>query len=585
MLLFPQLTHSDMFKQINLQTRLFLAFLAPSSIALLAVFHGIFIANQLSSYSNQLSENNLPSVDGLWKINEGQTQIDAAENLLLSQTLSSSDRTLALTAIQQAWEQVNAGFEQAFSTPPNNEQERQLEAQFRQNWEAWKRAHKIFLDREQQFHEYGISAPEQKSLELLLQGQSNSLEMQRVNAAIAARSRLLEATQQKQPLFTQATKSVLALLQNNQEFAAEIQRASILTTHRAQVIAIVVLLSVPPIVGILAWMLSQRIAQPIDQEIGDLIKDLELARDTLEEKVEERTQALQEALHHLTKTQLQLVQAEKMSSLGQLVAGVAHEINNPVNFIHGNLGHVREYADTLMAMVQLYQRHYPSPSKEIQAETENLDLEFVQEDLPKILSSMKLGTDRIRQIVLSLRNFSRIDEAEFKTVDIREGIDSTLLILQHRFKEKPEHPQIEVIKEYGNLPLIECYPGQFNQVVMNILANAIDALEQFNTMRTLEEIKKHPNQITIRTSAIDAKWVQISIADNGPGMTAEVKQQIFNPFFTTKPIGKGTGMGMSISYQIITENHAGNLTCTSTVGQGTEFVIQLPVQQQDRKAA
>jgi signal transduction histidine kinase len=574
-----------MFKQINLQTRLFLAFLAPSSIALLAVFHGIFIANQLSSYSNQLSENNLPSVDGLWKINEGQTQIDAAENLLLSQTLSSSDRTLALTAIQQAWEQVNAGFEQAFSTPPNNEQERQLEAQFRQNWEAWKRAHKIFLDREQQFHEYGISAPEQKSLELLLQGQSNSLEMQRVNAAIAARSRLLEATQQKQPLFTQATKSVLALLQNNQEFAAEIQRASILTTHRAQVIAIVVLLSVPPIVGILAWMLSQRIAQPIDQEIGDLIKDLELARDTLEEKVEERTQALQEALHHLTKTQLQLVQAEKMSSLGQLVAGVAHEINNPVNFIHGNLGHVREYADTLMAMVQLYQRHYPSPSKEIQAETENLDLEFVQEDLPKILSSMKLGTDRIRQIVLSLRNFSRIDEAEFKTVDIREGIDSTLLILQHRFKEKPEHPQIEVIKEYGNLPLIECYPGQFNQVVMNILANAIDALEQFNTMRTLEEIKKHPNQITIRTSAIDAKWVQISIADNGPGMTAEVKQQIFNPFFTTKPIGKGTGMGMSISYQIITENHAGNLTCTSTVGQGTEFVIQLPVQQQDRKAA
>ncbi len=271
-----------------------------------------------------------------------------------------------------------------------------------------------------------------------------------------------------------------------------------------------------------------------------------------------------------------------MSSLGQLVAGVAHEINNPVNFIHGNLTPIQEYARDLMQMIQLYQKHYPTPIAEIQTAAEDLDLAFMQQDFPKILESMKLGTDRIRQIVLSLRNFSRLDEADLKAVDLHEGIDSTLLILQHRLKEKSEYPAILVVKEYAPLPLVECYPGQLNQVIMNILANAIDALEELNTQRTLAEIKQCPSQITIRTSTLDElmgqRWVQIAIADNGVGMSESVKQQIFDPFFTTKSIGKGTGMGLPISYKIIIEKHHGKLECFSTPGQGTEFVIQLPLQ-------
>ena len=196
-----------------------------------------------------------------------------------------------------------------------------------------------------------------------------------------------------------------------------------------------------------------------------------------------------------------------------------------------------------------------------------------------MLTSMKVGTDRIRQIILSLRNFSRMDEAEFKAVDVHEGIDSTLLILQHRLKAKSERPEIEVIKHYAKLPLVECYAGQLNQVFMNILVNAIDALEENNAKRTYQELKEHPSCITIRTSMVDAAWIEVAIADNGVGMAKEVQKRIFDPFFTTKALGKGTGMGMSISYQIITEKHDGKLECSSTPGEGTEFRIRIPLQQ------
>ena len=269
-----------------------------------------------------------------------------------------------------------------------------------------------------------------------------------------------------------------------------------------------------------------------------------------------------------------------MSSLGQLVAGVAHEINNPVNFIHGNLIHVQEYTKNLLAFIELQQQYNPDPALEILTAAEDIDLEFLQEDLPKILSSIKLGTDCIRQIVLSLRNFSRMDEAEFKAVDIHAGIDSTLMILQHRLKATSEREEIEVIKDYGNLPLVECYAGQLNQVFMNILANAIDALEEGNA----KQIKDQPNRLTIRTNVVDATWVEVAIADNGIGMSTNIQQRIFDPFFTTKPIGKGTGMGMSISYQIVTENHNGKLKCHSIPNQGTEFIIQVPLQQQAHHA-
>ncbi|MDJ0702003.1 MAG: ATP-binding protein [Leptolyngbyaceae cyanobacterium MO_188.B28] len=321
-------------------------------------------------------------------------------------------------------------------------------------------------------------------------------------------------------------------------------------------------------VGVLAASLNQLL-----EWTDNHTQELSQARQSLEE----RTEKLSLTLKELRQIQLQLVQNEKMSALGQLVAGIAHEINNPVNFIHGNLKHVQEYAQELLDFLQLYQTHYPQPVPEIQAEAEDIELAFLQQDLIDMIQSMKVGTDRIRQIVLSLRNFSRMDEAEFKTVDIHEGIEGTLMILQHRLKGKSHRPAIEVIQEYGDLPMVECYPGQLNQVLMNLLANGIDALELANKNRTFQEIRENPNQIIIRTSAIDSEWVQIAISDNGPGIPADIQKNIFDPFFTTKEVGKGTGMGLSISYKIIVEKHGGKLCCLSSQGQGAEFVIQIPV--------
>lgn len=292
---------------------------------------------------------------------------------------------------------------------------------------------------------------------------------------------------------------------------------------------------------------------------------------------QEKSQQLQASLETLQQTQAQLVQTEKISSLGQLVAGVAHEVNNPVGFIAGNLSIANQYIEDLLELLSLYQANLPSPPEEIETFQEEIDLDYLLEDLPKMISSMELGTDRIRDIMQSLRNFSRSDGADKKAVDLREGIETTLMILQHRLKAKAERPAIKIIKEYDKLPLVKCYSGQLNQAFMNLLANAIDALDESNQGKTYAEIEQNPNTIIIRTSA-DREKVTVSFADNGPGMTEEVRNKLFKAFFTTKPEGKGTGLGLSISYQIVTEKHGGYLYCISSPGNGAEFVIELPLE-------
>ncbi|MBK1989325.1 PAS domain S-box protein [Sphaerospermopsis aphanizomenoides BCCUSP55] len=288
--------------------------------------------------------------------------------------------------------------------------------------------------------------------------------------------------------------------------------------------------------------------------------------------LQQQTKNLENALRELQQTQIQLIHTEKMSSLGNMVAGIAHEINNPVNFIHGNIFPAQDYVKDLFSLLELYQQYFPKPPAKIQEKIASIELDFLKVDLLKLLNSMLVGTDRIREIVLSLRNFSRLDEAEFKEANIHEGIDSTLMILQNRLKAKPNYSEIAVIKNYGDLPLIQCYPGQLNQVFMNILSNAIDALEDVKLLNNKREIQ-------IITEKIDNSRLAIRIWDNGLGIPKEIIPKLFDPFFTTKEVGKGTGLGLSISYKIIVDRHQGNLSCHSTVGEGTEFVIEIPMTQ------
>ncbi|MEW6496281.1 MAG: CHASE4 domain-containing protein [Cyanobacteriota bacterium] len=320
--------------------------------------------------------------------------------------------------------------------------------------------------------------------------------------------------------------------------------------------------------------------------IGGTLNDI-TERRLAEAREREKTQELEKTLLELTHTQAQLFQSEKLSILGQLVAGVAHEINNPLISVSVNMHHATEYFQDLLHLINCYQQYYPNPPEEIKLKMEAIDFEFMVDDLPNLLNSMKTGSERICEIVQSLRNFSRLNESEMRAVDIHEGIESTLLILRHRFKAQGKYAEVELIKEYGGLPLVECYPGQVNQVLMNLIVNAIDALEEKRVKKSYEACEAPPF-IRIRTEIKNkdvasnvnsgASHVLICIADNGTGITAEVSQHLFEPFFTTKPIGKGTGFGLSISYRIVVEKHQGHLYVQSEPGQGTEFIIELPIQ-------
>ncbi|MEI6427415.1 MAG: PAS domain S-box protein [Pseudanabaena sp. ELA607] len=320
------------------------------------------------------------------------------------------------------------------------------------------------------------------------------------------------------------------------------------------------------------------LVESVADQLAIAIDQAELFESTQRSAASAYAQALQleTALADLQKTQTQLIQTEKMSSLGQLVAGVAHEINNPVNFIHGNLNHAGRYIQDLVDVIQLYQKHYPQPASEIQKYLEEMDFAFLGQDLPKLINSMKIGAERIRQIVLSLRNFSRVDQEGKKPCNVHEGIDNTLLILQNRFKPYGDYPGIQVQRKYSELPTVYAYAGQLNQVFMNILSNAVDALE--------EQLQQERNQvdppatITIATYTYpEQNLVLIEIGDNGPGVPSEIHSRLFDPFFTTKPVGRGTGLGLSISYQIIVEKHHGKLECISEHGHGTLFRIELPI--------
>ncbi|WP_354666156.1 ATP-binding protein [Nostoc sp. GT001] len=329
--------------------------------------------------------------------------------------------------------------------------------------------------------------------------------------------------------------------------------------------------------GTMKWV--QGASRPEMQVDGAIVWDgliLDISdRKAAEAVVQQKSQQLEQAIEDLQKAQLQIVQSEKMSALGNLVAGVAHEINNPIGFIAGNVNEAKLGLEDIIEHLQLYRSG--ASTTEIEQHAQEIEIDYLLEDVPKMIKSMDVGCDRIKNISTSLRTFSRADKDYKVPFNIHEGIDSTILILKHRLKANEQHPAIEVITNYGDIPQVECFPGQLNQVFMNLLANAIDALEESNQGYTFNEIESNINRIIITTSVHNDKYVKIKISDNGIGMNDEVKKRIFDHLFTTKLVGKGTGLGLAIARQIIVEKHEGTLVVNSTLGQGSEFEITLPI--------
>jgi signal transduction histidine kinase len=550
-----------MLPQLNLQRRLIVAFLAMGLIVLTVAFVGYSATSALSNYITILTQNSLPSVAGLWKINEGQTQIESGERLLLLPELLPPQRQAAIARIEQAWSQINLGFKLVKATPLNNQVQKSLYKKFMHDWNTWQQVHHEFMELEQLYNSLGIRNPDKLRAELIEQGKRNSHEIEKVKTALVVRSQLYQIKLKEEPTFQAATNSLLKLLDNNQQFNQQIQQAANLKASQTQLSVTVGMIVGPSLALVWGIFLSIKVARPVDNTIEAMIQELELSHANLAQQMELKTQELTAALQNFKSAQSHLIKSEKMSSLGQMVAGIAQEINNPVNFIHGNLNRVSDRLADLLNLLQLYQRQYPHPADQIQTVAAELNIEFMVEDLPRMLSSMKLRAERIHQIVLSLQNFSPLDEAEMKVVDIHEGLNSTLLILNHRLKQG-----IEIKKSYGILPLIECYPAELYQVFMNLIVNAIDAVEARR-----DKLK----QITLVTKVLNDEYIQVKIRDNGVGIAPNLREKIFEPFFTTKSARKQKGLGLAISYQII-QKHGGQIDVVSEPGKGTEFTIILP---------
>ena len=552
-----------MFAKLSLQQTLVSAFLIMGLLVLAVAFVGYSGTEVLSNYINTLSQNSLPSVKGLWKINQAQTQIESSERLLLVPELLPQQRQATLNNIDNAWSQINDGFNLVDDSLFKTTAEKNLYKDFLRNWNQWQQSHQAFMQLEQEYHNLGIRNPEKLRADLLAEGKRNSPKLNAVSAALVVRNRLYQTKLQETLLYQTADRSVLMLLENRQTFNLQVETAADNQVSKIKFF-VAVCLGVATLTSMfLVFVFSFKFAKYIDKRFKLVGQVMEKNREIFAEDIKAKNQELALARQKLKLVQSQLIQSEKMSLLGQMMVGLANEINNPVNFIYGNLNYADDHIQDLLNLLQLYQRQYPHPATQIQRFSEEIDVNFITDDLHKMFSSMKLGTDRIRQIIIVLRNFSRI-EPDTQMVNIHEGIDGTLLILNHRLKRG-----IKIVKNYGKLPLVECYPNQINLVIMNILSNAIDAM-QF-------PLEKTNKQIGIQTEFLGERdEISIKIRDNGCGIPEQLKNKIFDPFFTTNPAKEATGLGLYISDQII-QNHGGKIEVFSEVGKETELVIIIPV--------
>ncbi|MGP1386015.1 MAG: ATP-binding protein [Thainema sp.] len=556
---------------ISIQSKIILGYFLSLGIVVSGAIAGVSISNVQQESARRLLEEDIAEELRLPVQIQEQLKIAESEQRLLPSLMNDFEEwqehkqgfEAAITTAEQAWQELKETYENPEDGIQETNEELEALANLLENYDY------LLADYHRQVdavitnvNPETISLTEQEAIQQLLLAINTPDQVRALDAFEADLNLLIEA-----------------VVEEKIEAEAALARANQLKDQ----ITIGSLVLAVGVAIVLSFLISRAITSPLKQtsrvaqqvidegnfdlqapinsndEVGQLTQTLNLLIQQVKKLLKEQESAKTLLVHN-----------EKMASLGQLVAGVAHEINNPVNFIHGNLCHVQTYANDLLHLIQLYQQECPQPSNALQDEIETIELDFLQADLEKTLTSMQTGTNRIREIVLSLRNFSRLDEIAFKEVDLHEGMDSTLMILQHRFKANSNSPGIKIIKDYdAALPKVECYASQLNQVFMNLLANAVDAFEA-------QAVNTSPT-ITIQTSREGENQICVQISDNGPGIPDAVRSRIFNPFFTTKPVGKGTGIGLSISHQIVVEKHGGQLACESSPSQGTTFTITLPI--------